>query len=310
MISSKADKTIMNYQHAFLDFAKWCRLMNLNPLSVDKEIIAMYLVSLVQDKCSSAKVNKAFYGINWIYTVAGRDPNPCNNCWLRLCLDSCRRKLAKPTQRKEPITRLMIQAIVRQYGHDSASISDLRTAVLCLLSYAGFLRFNETIHIRRSDISFNETFCRIYLPQSKTDVYRQGQQVLIARTGNFTCPVAMLERYLSSCNISPTSDEYIFRSVQYNSSMRHYVLRPDKYQYLSYTRTRELLHDALKSVGFKCERFGLHSLRSGGCSQAAQAGVDDRLLKKHGRWMSDRSKNMYIKDDVKSLLSVSLGLGL
>ena len=55
-------------------------------------------------------------------------------------------------------------AIVRQYAHDSASISDLRTAVLCLLSYAGFLRFNETIHIRRSDISFNETFCRIYLP--------------------------------------------------------------------------------------------------------------------------------------------------
>ena len=120
--------------------------------------------------------------------------------------------------------------------------------MLCLSSYAGFLRFNETIHIRRSDISFNETFCRIYLSQSKTAVYRQGQQVLIARTGNFTCPAAMLERYLSSCYISPTSDEHIFRSVQYNSPTRHYVLRPDKYQHLSYTCTRELLHNALKSL--------------------------------------------------------------
>ena len=310
MLSSKADKTVKNYQQAFIWFANWCKNMKLNPFSVDKEIIGMYLVKLSQDNCSAATLNKAFYGINWIYTVSGREPNPCGNNWLKLCLDSCRRQVAKPTKRKEPITQTMIQDIVKQYVHSSSTIMDLRIAVLCLLSYAGFLRFSEAISIRRTDITFNETFCCIYLPQSKTDVYRQGQHVLIARTGNMSCPVATLERYLAACNIASISDEFIFRGVQFNSSSKRYVLRPDKYQHLSYTRTRELLHEALKTLGYEIKDFCLHSLRSGAVSRAAGAGISDRLLCKHARWRSDKSKNMYIKDDVNSLLSVSLGLGL
>lgn len=113
MLSSKADKTVKNYQQAFLWFIKWCKSMKLNPFSVDIEIIAMYLVKLTQDNCSAATLNKAFYGINWIYTVSGRDPNPCGNNWLKLCLDSCRRQVAKPTKRKESITQTMIQDIVK-----------------------------------------------------------------------------------------------------------------------------------------------------------------------------------------------------
>ena len=49
----------------------------------------------------------------------------------------------------------------------------------------------------------------------------------------------------------------------------------------------------------------MHSLRSGGATAAANAGVLDRLFKRHGRWRSESAKDGYVKDSVSSLLSVS-----
>lgn len=53
-----------------------------------------------------------------------------------------------------------------------------------------------------------------------------------------------------------------------------------------------------------------YSLRSGGGSAVANAGISDRLFKRHGRWKSDRAKDGYVKDNINSLLSVSRSLGL
>ena len=51
--------------------------------------------------------------------------------------------------------------------------------------------------------------------------------------------------------------------------------------------------------------YGTHSMRSGGASVAANAGVPDRLFKRHGRWSSDKAKAVYVKDNVERLLSVT-----
>ena len=56
---------------------------------------------------------------------------------------------------------------------------------------------------------------------------------------------------------------------------------------LSYTRMRELFLAKLKDLGVDSSKFGLHSLRVGGASAAANAGVADRLFKRHGRWRSE-----------------------
>ena len=92
-------------------------------------------------------------------------------------------------------------------------------------------------------------------------------------------------------------------------SKKSYVL-VSKNTSLSYTRSREILLDALEKVGLDKTQFGLHSLRSGGASSAANKGVPERLLKAHGRWVSDRAKDGYIKDDLKTQMAVSLNLGI
>ena len=56
--------------------------------------------------------------------------------------------------------------------------------------------------------------------------------------------------------------------------------------------------------------IGTHSLRNGGTTAAAKAGVPDRLFKRHGRWASESPKDGYVQDSLSSRLSVSKALGI
>ena len=73
-----------------------------------------------------------------------------------------------------------------------------------------------------------------------------------------------------------------------------------------YCRAREVLLDRLTDMGLDKKLFGLHSLRSGGATAAASnASVCDRLIMKHGRGVTEKSKNLYIHENLASKLSVT-----
>uniref|UniRef100_A0A8W8IRD0 Uncharacterized protein n=1 Tax=Magallana gigas TaxID=29159 RepID=A0A8W8IRD0_MAGGI len=55
---------------------------------------------------------------------------------------------------------------------------------------------------------------------------------------------------------------------------------------------------------------GLHSLRSGGATAAVGSNVNERCIKRHGRWKCDSSKDMYVVDQLENRLAVSRKLGL
>ena len=80
--------------------------------------------------------------------------------------------------------------------------------------------------------------------------------------------------------------------------------------HISYSRLRNLFSKKLLFLGFPAQELGLHSLRSGGATTAANAKVPDRLFKRHGRWKSENAKDRYVKDSVESRLEVSKSLGL
>ena len=64
------------------------------------------------------------------------------------------------------------------------------------------------------------------------------------------------------------------------------------------------MREALKRIGVNPDGYGLHSLRSGGASTAAAAGVPDRLIQQQGGWRSDAMK-AYIQESLPNLLQVS-----
>ena len=73
---------------------------------------------------------------------------------------------------------------------------------------------------------------------------------------------------------------------------------------------RELFLSKLSELGYDTKQFGLHSLRAGGATAAANCGVPDRLFKRHGRWRSESAKDGYVEDAVASRMAVSKSLDL
>ena len=66
----------------------------------------------------------------------------------------------------------------------------------------------------------------------------------------------------------------------------------------------------LNQLGYNAEEFGLHSLRAGGATVAANASVPDCNFKRHERWKSQSAKDCYVEDSLQSRLSVSKRLGV
>ena len=74
---------------------------------------------------------------------------------------------------------------------------------------------------------------------------------------------------------------------------------------MSYSRVEELTKTELGKEGLDPNKFGIHSLDSGGASAAAALGVPDRLFQRHGGWRSEKARNNYVMESFDSLLLVT-----
>ena len=185
--------------------------------------------------------------------------------------------LAHRTQKKEPITPEILKNLVDKLAFPEASLSSIRVVTLCLMGFAGFLRFNEMANIKEADIQIFSDYLELFIESSKADQYRDGARIIIERSEQNTCPVGMLERYMQLGNIRNSPELPLFRGIMHTRSGEQ--LR--KKGGISYIRVREIVLEKLSEFGLDWKQFGLHSLRSGGASAAACAGVPDRLFKCH-----------------------------
>jgi len=166
---------------------------------------------------------------------------------------------------------------------------------------AGFFRFSE---LKACDVKFFPSYASIFLESSKTDQFRDGAWNVIASSDLPTCPVKALEEYISAAQIDLSEDLPLFRALATPRSKE--IVRS---QGISYARARELLKDAFRGLN-DVSKLSLHSLRAGGATSVANAGIPDRLFKRHGRWASEKVKDGYVKDDFNSRLLVTRSLGI
>jgi len=57
----------------------------------------------------------------------------------------------------------MILSICNKFAGPNANLYDLRLAAICVTAYSAFLRYNELASLRCCDVSFCDTFVRIYI---------------------------------------------------------------------------------------------------------------------------------------------------
>ena len=143
----------------------------------------------------------------------------------------------------------------------------------------------------------------VFLDMRKSDQFRQGSVVKVARLPSSSCPVKLLELFLERGEHQPSQS--LFCLCQKLGT--GYKLRQAP---LSYSRAREQFRQMISELGLDSNEFGLHSLRSGGASQAARSGVSGRVWRRHGGWRSIQAADGYVDESLENTLVVSRNLAL
>ena len=78
------------------------------------------------------------------------------------------------------------------------------------LAFAGLLRFDDLIRIRRSDLVFHSDHLEISIAKSKNDQLRKGNMVLISDSPSDPSPVQLIKLHLSRLQIPDDCNKFIF----------------------------------------------------------------------------------------------------
>ena len=191
--------------------------------------------------------------------------------------------------RKEPLTSQQLDLLVNKAN--LSNTLELRNVCMHSLAFVGLLRFDDLVSIKRNDLHFTPEYLKIVIPKSKNDQLRKGNEVLISENPSATSPIALLKLYLSRVQIPEDCHKYVFRPMV-KSRLNYTLVKNDRH--ISYTTFRDNLKFDLQAIVKNPEVYSSHSLRSGGATKAANSGMNDRLLQRHGRWRSATSRNMYI----------------
>lgn len=255
---------------------------------------------------STIKITAA--AINWAHQIAGHTANPCLTPLVKHAIESAIRQSSRPVVKKsefsfENYCRLIEYSILAS----KPSLSNWQTAAMVALGYWGFLRCNEVASIRVLDLTFTDSHLAVKISKSKTDQLRHGAEILIRRSpesGRF-CPVRIISRYLSELLVVPTikADSQIFTKLVYHKNLDSQLPNFDMPQ--TPKRLNEIFKKAADGIGLDTKRFTFHSLRAGGATLAAAAGVPDRIFKAHGRWKSETAKDGYVHAGIEERESVT-----
>lgn len=299
-----AKSTLKKYKPAW---NKWINFTNsfqeINACPADPLHVALYLNHLTIRREKVGAVTSAFLAIRWGHIKSGLIP-PTDHPFVQLALEGAKRTLAPFTvkNRKDILENETLIAIATKYSQ-SHNLLEVRAVVMFLLGFSGFMRIKELLPLQLKHLSFTQEGMKIFLEMSKTDQLREGETIFISETKSIACPVAWTKKYIALANI--TKEDFVICRLA-KCKIGHKAL--GKYS-ISYSSALENIRIHLPE-NIDPKTIGTHSLRAGGASSAANAGVSDRMISKHGRWSLGNSRDRYIKDSHTKRFSVSRKLGL
>lgn len=206
---------------------------------------------------------------------------------VRKVLRGVRIQFSLPVTRKDPLT---IHDLILVSDSSSLDFDDTLFTALLLVGFHGLHRLGEITSpdsdrsrshrkiILRASLSFSNCggFAKYTLPHSKTDPFFQGSSVILAACAiPGACPITALSRYVLRRDVWFDQSGPLFMTLGGVPPTRSWFL----------ARFRRY---------FEVNKSG-HSMRSGGATAFAQAGLPLDHIQDIGRWSSEAFKT-YVRD--------------
>lgn len=148
-----------------------------------------------------------------------------------------------------------------------------------LLAYLGLFRASELVELQWTNVEFTSQGIRVLVSSSKTDQYYVGATVYVPGHAQ---PYLDLRVLLAQLRTAVPDASHVFTSATGAQ------LSADTFR----SRLKAYLRDLMPEE--RVAHFSMHSFRRGGATAMAQQRVPVRLIKKHGRWLSD-AVNIYLE---------------
>lgn len=304
LVASRSDNTIKSYFNCFKRWEGFIKEQGFSALPAQPIHVALYITHLLESGSTCNTINSVVYSLKWVHQINDL-PDPTANSFIVSLQDSAKRVACPQKHKKDPVNTDLLIKLCNRFA-DSDDLLVIRDLTMILLSYAGFLRYDEISSLLCRDVKVFDDYLTIYINKSKTDQYRHGNEVVIAKGSTVACPLNMFNRYVKCSDTNLSSDYYLFRPVFRSKSVCKLIYKNKK---LSYTAARQGILTKLRLID-NTLNLGLHSMRSGGATAVANSNVNDRCWKRHGRWRSDTSKDGYVADSLEKRLEVTQKLGL
>ena len=150
----KRPATIASYTQAYARFERWTsEFKELNAFPTTDYAVGLYIMTLVQQGKSVSSIRQFLASVAWLHKL-GSFEDPTKTTVVSAISESAYKQSARPVAHKKPVTKQVLQDIHDTLfnKNDKHILSDIRDFVYILLSFSGFLRFNEASNVRRNDL--------------------------------------------------------------------------------------------------------------------------------------------------------------
>ena len=285
--------------------------------SVNELLLCRFIASLAQEGLSPSTIKSYLAGVRHAQITKGF-PEPAKTTTMpRLKLLQTGVAKARATvsvssspKQRLPITPNILAGLLSEWMAPAGSSADAARDLALLRAAAttcffGFFRageitiptqssFDHRCHLAWGDVAADDkqppAIIRIHLKRSKCDQLGKGVDVYLGRSGGPACPVTELLCYIAYRGPVP-GPFFLFAD---GSPLTKAV-------FVSRVRS------ALASRGFQPDAYAGHSFRIGAATAAANAGLEDSVIRLMGLWNSD-AFHRYIRTPRDTLAGYSSAL--
>ena len=272
-----SQSTQRTYRSALHSYNIFCAQVGTSAFPLSERLLQYYSASIAR-RLTYLSIKTYLMALQYFSRIFGFNTEISNMHQLFYLLRGIRRSQSSiPRPRRAPITIQHLDTLFEYVESHFIPTDAYMLQAAFSLSFYALLRVSEftapRIHhfnsyqtLMRSDVSsVSKEMFKVYIKQSKTDVFRAGCHLRIAATNTRHCPVLTMQRWLT---IHPANYMPLF--IYYDGS---FLTRPR----LSY----------ILSSCFRDTSINTHSFRIGGASLAASNGIPDSTIQILGRWSSD-----------------------
>lgn len=197
-------------------------------------------------------------------------------------LRGIKKRRGSSQRQAKPLLREDLFIVLSAMGDNLKAVRD---RALLLVGFAGGFRRSELIEIDCKNVDRTQQGIAITIPRSKTDQEGRGRKIGIPFGRTRWCPVTALEEWLKMGGVDGGP---LFRRVDRHGNCLA--------QRMSGEAVSLVIKERVEAAGLDPSDYSGHSLRSGFCTSAAQAGIASWIIRKQTGHASDVSMARYVRD--------------